>query len=161
MITVTLAHGAKSQLDGSLVIRIRLALDSDSHWNPVAKTLVNWVEPMLIQEEPGWVAKAVQNDGGALAEFTLLKKDASVWVDARSSKGPLPLLASLKREGYNSILIVGGKRQPVKETHQEVWLRLKEAGGKPLSIPIDPPDTRSLDDYRQFGFSVEPPLWDE
>ncbi|CAH2403039.1 hypothetical protein [Mesorhizobium escarrei] len=133
MIELTLLIGQKAQLDGKTVLRIRGTNEYDA---PGAKTLIDWVEPMVVIDEPDYVAGKVQGELPTLRQLQY-KTGKPVWFNGAKASGPYRLLATEAGDGVKSAFVIGGKRQLVANTHQEVAAAIGSAKGDVLPIPSD------------------------
>lgn len=155
MITVTLSDGPTAQLDGKKVVRIRKYLRSDG--TSAANTRIDWVEPMLVIEAPAVVASLVKAELPTLAQLARLD-GSPIWFDAMRASGPLRLVGNQSINGARSALLIGDKRQYVKNTHEEVAATIVAAGGTPNPIPTKGVLNYSLDILKGWVSPVE--NWD-
>ncbi|MCA1403713.1 hypothetical protein I6F26_03735 [Ensifer sp. IC3342] len=155
MIKLTRKSGNSFELDGTTVLRIRETrrpLDHD-----LGNTLINASQDFLVMEEASEVAESVETELTTLHLFTQ-PYGAPVWVDAKSAKGPMPTVPKHRKDGINSALDVGGKRQYVRETHTEVRDIIQAAHGEVQPLPDDTFWTQSVEAIEEFLGGVED--WD-
>ncbi|RVM34248.1 hypothetical protein CN130_11020 [Sinorhizobium meliloti] len=155
MIKLTRSNGNSFDLDGTTVLRIRKTV---ADWdNDLGNTLVNASQNFFVMEEASAVADLVRSE---LPSLSLLTQPGGspIWIDAHSAKGPMPVAPSHLTDGINSALDVGGKRQYVHETHQQVRDFIQAANGDVQPIPDDTFWTQSTDVIEQILGGVED--WD-
>ncbi|VTZ61788.1 hypothetical protein [Sinorhizobium medicae] len=153
MIKLTRKSGNSFELDGATVLRIRktrASADPD-----LGNTLINASQEFFVMEEASAVAAAVEIELPTLHAFTQ-PYGAPVWVDARSAAGPMPVAPNA--DGMNSAFDVGGKRQYVRETHQQVRDVIQAAHGDVQPIPDDTFWSQSVEAIKNFLGDVED--WD-
>lgn len=134
MLKFTRADGPEVEIPIDKVVRIRRSIAGEGE--PHARSRIDWVYASFVREPPVDVAKAARAEYPKLAQLTVPDK-TFVWFKAAEAIGPIGLVPSHKVEGINSSLIIGGKRQFVRETHEEVARVIDEGDGKALPIPQD------------------------
>lgn len=153
MIKLTKSNGDSFEIDGATVLRIRKTV---AGWdNDLGNTLVNASQDFVVVEEASAVAASVKAELATLHSFTQ-PAGSPVWVDAHSAAGPMPIAPN--RDGINSAFDVGGKRQYVRETHQQVRDIIQAANGKVQPIPDDTFWTQSVETIKEFLGGIED--WD-
>lgn len=148
--------GTTLDLDASQVLRIRQTdprLDED-----LGNTLINAGQTFFVQEEATAVAAAVKAELPSLCRFTH-RLGAPVWVNARAAKGPMPLAPNHHVPGLGSALDIGGKRQYVRESPEEVRSAIQAAGGDVQPIPAESLWVQGRETLREILGSLE--AWDE
>lgn len=156
MIKFTRKSGTPLELDASQILRIRKTdprLDDD-----LGNTLINAGQTYFVQEEAAAAAATVKAELPALYRFTH-RLGAPVWVNAKAAKGPMPLAPNHNVPGLSSALDIGGKRQYVRESPQEVRTAIAEAGGDVQPIPDESLWVQGRETLREILGSLE--AWDE
>lgn len=132
MLKFTLADnpdGPEIEIPVDKIVRIRRSLRGE-----IGKTRIDWIDWAYVQEDPATVSKAV------LAEYPKLAQvngpdDSPVWFIAQNAVGPIRLQANHKSDGVNSSLLIGGARQFVRQSHQDVAKIISSDPGSVLPIP--------------------------
>jgi hypothetical protein len=121
-------------LQANFVIRIRRTIASESEHG--AKTRIDWIQTMLVQETPEAVVALV---GAALPSLgkLLLPDRSPVWFNALSAEGPLHLPGDKLQDGILSGMALGNKLQYLASTAQEVHDEIAARGGSSLPVPAD------------------------
>ncbi len=156
MIRFTQKSGAPLDLDASRVLRIRRSdprLDDD-----LGNTLINADATLFAQEEAAGVAAAVKAELPSLYRFTH-RLGAPVWINLQAAKGPMPLAPNHHVPGLSSALDIGGKRQYVRESPEEVRSAIAAAGGDAQPIPEEGLWVQGRETLREILGSLE--AWDE
>ncbi|HXG77767.1 MAG TPA: hypothetical protein VNJ31_00320 [Methyloceanibacter sp.] len=131
-IKLTLPDGSEGRLPPNTVIRIRKAISTESRNG--AKSRVDWLQMMLVREQPAEVAGLV---GGSLASLgkLALPDGSPVWFNAGAAQGPMPLPPETLGGGVRSAMILGSKLQYLSSTPEEVRAELIAKGGDALPVP--------------------------
>lgn len=157
MIELTLVLGPKALLDGTKVLRIRGAVKLD---DPAAKTRIDWDEPMVVTEEPEFVAGKVGAELPDLRQLSYIT-GKPVWFNGKKASGPLRLLSSEAVDGVRSAFMIGGKKQLVANTHEEVAAIIASAKGDVRPIPTDNFFQLPMDMFATVrGWFAPVPVWD-
>jgi len=137
-ITLTSDKGKPVALEVNSILRIRPASKTELG-NRIAKTFIGYAFDLYVMEDAAAVAAAVKNNGlTSLVQF--INSDKSpLWCNAKSCEGPIPVPASA---GARGAFKVGGKRQYVQNSPQEIHDLLAQNGG--MALPIVDPDILSL-----------------
>jgi len=97
MIKLTAPDGSESRLDGSEVVRVRRATHEEDTTG-ISKTRVDWVELMMVREEPDAVAALVRTELNSLAELAL-PDGSPVWFNAKKVDARCDLSLLKRRVG--------------------------------------------------------------
>ncbi|KQX72763.1 MULTISPECIES: hypothetical protein [Ensifer] len=155
MITFTWANGQKFELDGTKVLRIRKTIkgfDED-----LGNTLLDVNKSEYVQELPPEVVTAVQAELSTLSSLTQPVGER-FWFNAQAASGPMPVGPSKRKDGILSAFDIGGKRQYVREPHEEVAALIKAARGDLRPVPDDSIFKNNLEPNQ--GFDTEIEEWD-
>ncbi|CAN7350387.1 MULTISPECIES: hypothetical protein [Ensifer] len=156
MIRLMRRSGTPLELEASQVLRIRKTdprLDDG-----LGNTLINAGQTFFVQEEAAAVAAAVKAELPSLYRFTH-RIGAPVWVNVHAAKGPMPLAPNHRVPGLGSALDIGGKRQYVRESPEEVRSAIAAAGGDVQPIPDEGLWVQGRETLREILGSLE--AWDE
>ncbi len=156
MIRFTRKSGPPLDLEANQVLRIRKTdprLDND-----LGNTLINAGQTFFVQEESAAVAAAIKAELPSLYRFTH-RLGAPVWVNVHAAKGPMPLAPNRNVPGLSSALDIGGKRQYVRESPEEVRSAIAAAGGDVQPIPEESLWVQGRETLREILGSLE--FWDE
>lgn len=155
MFNLTLFSGQNVAVDGKKVVRLRPGL---LHYDPPGtNSQVNWSTTSNVRDTTASVASLVQAEQGP--SFTSLHSPefGEVWFDAKKATGPLYVAPVDRWKGVQSSLEVGGKRQYVTETPQEVYNLIQHCGGTTVPI-VDITSTFVPDDQLAIP---EMEVWDD
>lgn len=154
MISLTQSNGDTLDLDGTTVLRIRKTV---AHWdNDLGNTLVNAARPLFVMEEASAVSVLVKAELPGLDSLTQ-PGGSPVWFNPAKSSGPIPV-ASPGKDGINSALDIGGKRQYVRETSEEVRAKIEAGGGEVQPLPGEAFWNQAIEAVKDFFDGVED--WD-
>ena len=145
--------GGKVSIPGVAVGRIRRTLDAEAP--PTAHTRVDWAQMTFVQEHPEPVAQAIKAELPSLASLHG-PDNTPVWFNAKAAQGPLPLSPREVRPGVNSVIVILNKRQPVRETAEQVAQVLTAAGGTPFPPSPSGIVERSMDAFRSLRQTLMP-----
>jgi hypothetical protein len=132
-LTLLVGNNTKAQLDGTRVLKLRGGSLDDV---PAAGTVVTWDEPMVVKEDLGYVASAVQAELPVLRQLKL-PVGKPVWFNGHLARGPVRLLSNETGAGARSAFVIDGKKQRVSNTHEEVAAVIASANGDVEPIPTD------------------------
>lgn len=156
MIRFTRKSGTPLELEASQVLRIRKTdprLDDD-----LGNTLINAGQTYYVLEETAAAAAAVKAELPVLYRFTH-RLGAPVWINVHEARGPMPLAPNRNVPGLSSALDIGGKRQYVRESPEEVRNAITAAGGDVQPIPDEGLWVQGRETLREILGRLE--TWDE
>jgi hypothetical protein len=154
-LTLLVGNNTKAQLDGTKVLKLRGGSLDDA---PGAGTVITWEEPMVVKEDPEYVASAVQVELPVLRQLKL-PVGKPVWFNGQLARGPVRLLSNETGAGARSAFVIGGKKQRVANTHEEVAVVIASANGDVQPIPTD--NLLSLQTFSRIQEWFQPiPLWE-
>jgi hypothetical protein len=131
-VKLTLPDGSEGRLPPNTVIRIRRAISTENRNG--AKSRIDWVQMMLVQEPPAEVAALVEGVLTSLGKL-LLPDGSPVWFNAGAAQGPMPLPPERLQNGVHSGMMLGNKLQYLASTPEEVRDELIAKGGDALPVP--------------------------
>jgi hypothetical protein len=152
--------GAQIELETEAVVRIRRMADSERDFHEAA-TRIDYAFTVYAKEEPDVVVKAVTTVQGGLTTLGKLTLPNAwpVWFNGKEAEGPFPIPASMKKDGIQSALTIGGKIQYVRNGPQEVRDVIAANQGKVLPLP--PEAMRSAREANKVESSIASKgVWD-
>jgi len=155
LITFTWANGQKFDIDGKKVLRIRKTVkgfDAD-----LANTLIDLDRSEYVQELTPFVVSMVEAELSTLYSLTQPVGER-FWFNAKAASGPMPVGPSKRKSGILSSFDIGGKRQYVRESHEEVAALIKAGGGDLRPVPDDSIFENNLEP--NGGLALEVEEWD-
>lgn len=154
MVKLTHSNGKPLNLDGTTVLRIRKTV---AHWDDdLGNTLVNTSQNLFVLEEASACAATVKVELPGLDTLTQ-PGGSPVWFNPAKSSGPIPV-ASPGKDGINSALLIGGKRQYVREKPETVRAKIEVGGGEVQPPPGGAFWSQVIEGMKEFFEGVED--WD-
>ena len=136
IVKLTGDSGAQIELDTEAIVRIRRMTDSERGLHN-ANTRVDQALTVYVKEEPDAVVQNVMTVPGGLTTFgkLILPNSWPLWFNGKLAQGPFPVPPSLKKDGIQSALNIGGQIQYVRNGPQEVHDVIAANQGKVLPLP--------------------------
>lgn len=154
MIDLTLNDDTKVSIDGTKIWRIRKRYAFDS---PEGNARVDWESTYWVKDAAKDVADRTKTELPTLTALTAPNGDP-IWFNGKIASGPEYISPGERADNKHSAIILGGKRQIVTETPQEVLAVILAAGGTPMPIREDSMITSALETVESWISPLED--WD-
>lgn len=140
-------NGVDTSIETRLIQRLRPITASERQDHPLAQTLLNYVNPSslfvrnICADLMASIAQSDASEGALFGKLTSIDGYPIHFRGPGNAVGPIFVASVHLVPGIQSALLIGGKRQYVRETPAEVSAEIGRCGGTVAATPgIPPPD---------------------